>query len=213
MTERQRKRIEEYQDKRGRKERGSGHDNKIQCAECFYCHRACVSERPEETHGLSPSLLFSLSTLLPPVSLHFFFHSPWSQRSKLNYKLWICPWNLTLALLQFLLKQHEGTKSLRWLTPSLLCHLCGQMAWPEPLWGPGVSQHLDLDRKLFSNSVEATADRAPAKKCQFVEAVSVTSAWCTACVVVVLVHVRYFLCCRSVDFIPRVVLKVVASCI
>ena len=93
-----------------------------------------------------------LSFFLSVLSLVSFFRlmpSPWSQRTKLNYKLQIPPWNLTLALLQLSLKEHEGTKRLCRLTGSLSCGLGGQMAWPETLSGVVVSQAAEQTRSFF----------------------------------------------------------------
>lgn len=130
--------------KRGK--RGSGQPNKIQWAESLYCHRVCVSGRQEETNNLCPSVVFSVLSL---VSFFRLIPSPWSQRTKLNYKLQVPPWNLALALLQLSLKDHEGTKRLCRLTSSLSCGLSGQMAWPETLSGVVVSQAAKQTHSLF----------------------------------------------------------------
>lgn len=67
----------------------------------------CRREPRREQRSLPPSFLSSSTFPASSSFLFFFLHSPWSQKTKLNYKLWICPWDLTLALLHLSLKEEE----------------------------------------------------------------------------------------------------------
>lgn len=88
-----------------------------------------------ENRGKVSTSLFSHPTL---CLFCLFFpslpHSAPSQGAKLNYKLWICPGNLTQAPLSLSLKEQNGTRSLDWLAVCLLYSFCGQMVQTEPLW-------------------------------------------------------------------------------
>lgn len=95
--------------------------------ESLHCRWGCVSGSRLPS-SLTP---LSVSSVFFPPSLP---HSYWSQRTKLNYKLWICPSNLTMALLL----EEDGTSSLGWLAVCLLYSLCGQMVQAEPLRAPSM---------------------------------------------------------------------------